>query len=303
MSALRRIGLPGRARTGVVVVTIAFLATVAGLVVVSQITDQMRIEADARQDSHAAAESADLQALMASASRDLRLARRNTVFETALADSSGQLLPADRAAVETAITYLGDRYQVDEICVIRSSGLEAARWVGGSGVAPLGDLSPDERQNNPAVVPTLPLADDSFYETAPYVSPDSGRWVLGLATPIILKSGEHAGVLHMEIPIQRFVTELDGMAFGPSSYSVLLDRSGKLLVHPELDVFRTQQGIPANPDTGAFPIAAASGSVGWRDAVSKMLSTPSGAATFQEDGATYRLTYQAVPIRIASSPS
>jgi diguanylate cyclase (GGDEF)-like protein len=295
MSALRRIGLPGRARTGVVVVTIAFLATVAGLVVVSQITDQMRIEADERQDSHAAAESADLQTLMASASRDLRLARRNTVFETALADSSGQLLPADRAAVETAITYLGDRYQVDEICVIRSSGLEAARWVGGSGVAPLGDLSPDERQNNPAVVPTLPLADDSFYETAPYVSPDSGRWVLGLATPIILKSGEHAGVLHMEIPIQRFVTELDGMAFGPSSYSVLLDGSGKLLVHPELDVFRTQQGIPANPDTGAFPIAAASGSVGWRDAVSKMLSTPSGAATFQEDGATYRLTYQAVP--------
>ena len=103
---------------------------------------------------------------------------------------SASFLPA----VETAITYLGDRYQVDEICLIRSDGLEAARWVGGAGVAPLGDLSPDERQNNPAVLPTLPLADDAFYETEPYISPDSNRWVLGLATPIILASGVHAGV-------------------------------------------------------------------------------------------------------------
>jgi diguanylate cyclase (GGDEF)-like protein len=295
MTALRRFRVPIRARTGVVIVSIALLGTVAGLVVLSQITDQMRGEADARQDRHVVDESASLEALMASASRDLRLARRNTVFDAALADTSGQLLPADRAAVETAISYLGDRYQVDEICLIRSDGLEAARWVGGAGVAPLSDLSPDERQNNPAVLPTLPLADDAFYETAPYVSPDSNRWVLGLATPIILASGVHAGVLHMEIPIERFATELDGMAFGPNSYSVLLDRSGKLLVHPELDVFRTQQGIPANPDTAEFPIAAAAGSTSWRDAVSTMLSNPSGATTFQEDGATYRLTYQAVP--------
>lgn len=153
----------------------AVLAMVAGVAVVSQITGQMRSEADARLDAHAASVARAVDQTMAEASKDIRLARRNVVFETALADTTGQLLLADRVAVETAITYLGDRYQVDEICMIRADGLEAARWVGGDGVAPVADLSPDERGNNPAVVPTIPLEDDAFFQTQPYVSPDSGR--------------------------------------------------------------------------------------------------------------------------------
>src|SRR5207247_10720846 len=162
--------------------------------------------------------------------------------------------------VESAITYLGDRYKVDETCVIRASGLEAARWVGGKGVAAVADLSPDERQNNPAVLPTLPLADDSFYQSQPYVSPDSNRWVIGIATPIVLASGEHAGVLHFEIPIARFATELAGAPFGGTSFNILLDRSGRLLVHPQIAVFRSSAGMAPDPDTGPFPLATASGS-------------------------------------------
>src|SRR5439155_2607971 len=209
---------PFGARTSLVIATVAVLALVAGFAVVAQITGQMRQEADARLDAHTASVAAAVQETMGSASSDIRLARRNVIFEEALADSPDQLLPSDRAAVEAAITYLGDRYQVDEICVIRAGGLEAARWVGGKGVAAVADLSPDERQNNPAVLPTLPLADDSFYQSQPYVSPDSNRWVIGVATPIILASGEHAGILHFEIPIARFVDQLSALGFGGSSY-------------------------------------------------------------------------------------
>ena len=113
-------------------------------VFVDQVTHEMRRDADARLDGHAVAAARTIDQVLSAAESDIRLGRRNEVFEAALADTSGQLLPADRAKVEAAITYLGDRYHVDEICVIRATGLEAARWVGGQGVAAVADLSPDD---------------------------------------------------------------------------------------------------------------------------------------------------------------
>jgi diguanylate cyclase (GGDEF)-like protein len=285
---------PFGARAVVLIAVIAVLAVVAGVAVVSQVTDQMRREADARLDGQATDVARLLEQTMSSASSDIRLARRNEIFEAALADTPGQLLAADRQEVESAITYLGDRYNVDEICVIRADGLEAARWVGGKGVAPIADLSLDERQNNPAVLPTLPLADDAFYQSPPYISPDSNRWVIGIATPIILTTGEHAGILHFEIPIDRFATELASAGFGGTSYNILLDRAGRLLVHPELAAFRTSAGISTDPNTGPFPLATAFGTASWRDAVGQITSGQVGSAFFDDSGKTYRVSYRPV---------
>ena len=291
-AAARWLGVPFGARAAGLIAVVAALLAVAGIVVVAQVTDQMRRDADARLDSHASDVARLLDQTMASAASDIRLARRNVVFEAALGDTSGQLLPSDRQRVEAAITYLGDRYKVDEICLIRASGLETARWVGGQGVAAVADLSPDERQNNPAVLPTLPLPDDASYETQPYVSPDSSRWVIGVATPIVLASGEHAGILHFEIPVERFVTELQDSRFGASGTGMLLDRSGRLLVHPRLSAFRAAAGTSTDPNTAPFPLATAAGSSSWHVAVGRILSGEVGATTFDEDGTTYRVSYR-----------
>ena len=281
-------------RSALLVLVIASLGVIAGTTVVSQVTNQMRSEANAREDGHAVDIAESLETIMATASSDIRLARRNKVFEVALADTGGQLLPEDRLQVEAAIAYLGDRYQVDEICFIRASGLEAARWVGGTGVAPVEDLSLDERQNNPTVVPTLPLADDASYESAPYISPDSGRWVIGLATPIVLASGEHAGILHFEIPVAGLAEVITSSSFGGTSFNILLDRGGRLLVHPELAAFRSTAGIPTDPNSGAFPLAASSGSDSWRVAAAAIVATGTGSTTFTESGVTYRVSYRPV---------
>ncbi|HJP87623.1 MAG TPA: sensor domain-containing diguanylate cyclase [Candidatus Limnocylindrales bacterium] len=278
-----------------VITIVAVLALVAGGVVAAQIANQMRAEADERFDAHAAVVTAAVQDTMDRASSDIRLARRDETFELALLRSDGPLPLLDRLAVEKAITYLGDRYQVDEICVIRASGLEAARWVNGAGVAPLEDLSPDERTNNPAVVPTLPLADDSFYQTEPYVSADSGRWVIGVATPIISASGTHLGILHMEIPIAKFASVLAALGFTGDSYNVLLDSEGHLLVHPQLAAFRAAANAGTDPDTAPFPMATATGSQSWRDAVGRMVAEPTGAAEFTDNGRSMRVSWQAVP--------
>ena len=292
LGALRR---PFDVRSSSVIAVVAVLALVAGFTVFSQITDQMRRDADARLDAHAVEVSAGVHELVSAASSDIRLARRNVVFDTALGDTSGQLLAKDRVAVEAAITYLGERYHVDEICVIRANGLEVARWVGGKGVAPIDDLSPDERGNNPAVLPTVPLADDSFFQSQPYVSPDSERWVIGIATPIVLPSGEHAGILHFEIPIEAFAGALDSAGFGSASYNVLLDRSGHLLVHPELGAFRSAAGLATDPETAPFPLATAAGSASWREAVNEMVSGLPGSAAFTDGGTAYRVSFRPVP--------
>jgi diguanylate cyclase (GGDEF)-like protein len=290
----RRVLAPLDARASVIIAVVAVLALVAGVAVFSQVTDQMRRDADGRLDDHVATVSTAVHDLVSSASSDIRLARRNSVFDAALADTPGQLLPADRVAVEAAITYLGDRYHVDEICVIRADGMEAARWVGGKGVAPIEDLSADERGNNPAVLPTVPLADDAFYQSQPYVSPDSNRWVIGIATPIVLKTGEHAGILHFEIPIERFGQELDALPFGDASYGVLLDRAGHLLIHPDLASFRAASSTSIDPDTAPFPLATAGGSASWREAVGQIVSGVTGSTSFVDGGTTYRVSYQPV---------
>jgi len=277
-----------------IAIAIVALVSVVGVVTVTQVSDQMAREAEGRLDRNAAEQAGALEDLMVHAAADIRLARRNVIFDQALADTPGQLLPADRKLVETAMVYLGERYKVDEICVIRADGLETARWVGGLGVAPVDTLSPDERPNNPAVIPTVPLADDAFFQSEPYISPDSNRWVIGTATPIVLASGEHAGILHFEIPIQRFVDELAATPFGGSSYSILLDRSGRLLASPLLDEFRRAQGFSPDPNRGDFPVAAQTGSDSWRVAVSSMLSGNSGTATFTENGVAYRASYTPV---------
>jgi hypothetical protein len=271
---------PFGARSTLVITFVALLALVAGSLVVLQITNQMRREADDRLANASTAVAGVVQQTMIDTSSDIRLARQNVVYAEALAHTSGALLGEDRIAVESAITYLGERYSVDEICVIRASGLEAARWVGGEGVAAVEDLSPDERPNNPAVLPTLELADDSFYQTDPYVSPDSGRWVMGVATPIVLPNGITAGILHFEIPIARFAAELEQVAFSPSSFNILLDREGHLLAHPELQAFRAASNTTTDVDTSPFPLATATGSLSWRDAVGQMLSGSPGLATF-----------------------
>ena len=297
----KRLGAPGwlkspfGARSTLVITFVALLALVAGSLVVLQITNQMRRESDDRLATASTSVARVVQQTMIDTSSDIRLARQNVVFEEALAHAPGALLTADRIAVESAITYLGERYSVDEICVIRSSGLEAARWVGGEGVAAVEDLSPDERPNNPAVLPTLELPDDAFFQTDPYVSPDSGRWVMGVATPIVLPSGVTAGILHFEIPIARFAADLEQTAFSPSSYNILLDHEGHLLAHPELQAFRAASNTTTDVATSPFPLATATGSASWRDAVGQMLSGTAGLASFEDNGRTYRVAYQPVP--------
>ena len=208
----RGLGRAFRAHPVALLVTlVASLALVAGSAVVLTLRSQTTNEADHRLAAYATDQAATVDAVMTAAEQDIRLASRNDVFAVTL-NESGAALPRDqRHIVEAAIQYLGERYAVDEICLIRSDGAEVARYNGGALASPA-TLSPDESLNNPAFGPTLALAEDAVFRTTPYVSPDTGRWVFGLATPIVAPNGVE-GILHFELPIVAFADALAARPF------------------------------------------------------------------------------------------
>ena len=184
-----------------VTLAIVALAIGASVLTIAQFADQATAEADARQARHAEEMAGDLGAIFSNASRDLRLARLNEIYPIAVSQPDGHIDTTERSRIESGISYVAQRYLVDEICLIGASGVEAARWNGGA-VASAASLSADER-GNPFFAPAIGLPDDSVFITAPYLSPDSHRWVYGFATPILRLDGSTGGILHFEIPLQR----------------------------------------------------------------------------------------------------
>jgi diguanylate cyclase (GGDEF)-like protein/PAS domain S-box-containing protein len=273
------------------VATVLGLALVMGAFVVVRLSDETTQEALHRLDQHATAQSISIDEVVNRATRDLRLASRNVIFGDALASGSGPVDPASRARVESALTYMGARLGVDEICLIRQDGLEVARFNDGQ-VADVADLSPDERPNNPAVLPTLALRDDQAYRTDPYVSPDSGRWVMGLATPII-RSGQTLGILHFELPIAA-MSEAIAATSGGFGYSFTLTREGRLLTHPRIGEFRSAAGLAPDTDTGPFPPATAIGTGEWQVAIADIARGATSSGSFAADGG--RARFAAYPI-------
>ena len=284
LAALRVLPLPALISAAIA------LSLLAGAVIVVRLTGETTQEALRDLDAYAATQAATLDEVVAEATRDLRLASRNVIFGDALANGSGPVDALDRARVESALTYMGQRYRVDEICLIRSDGLEVSRFNGGH-VAAVADLSPDESVNNPAFYPTLGLPDDENFRTSPYVSPDSGRWVLGLATPIV-RDGTTIGILHLELPIAAMADAISA-PFGTTGYSFTIDRTGHLLNHPRIASFREAAGLSTDPNSGDFPPANALGGRAWKTAIEGIISgtIPSG-----------RFTDETGPVRFAARP-
>jgi diguanylate cyclase (GGDEF)-like protein/PAS domain S-box-containing protein len=243
------------------------LALGAGAITVVEVSDQTAREADVRLDRHAEAIAQDVAALFANASRDVRLARRNPTYDSVLSNTWTAVTSAERATVDTSLTYVANRYRVDEICLIRSTGAEVGRWNGGSTAAPA-DLSVDE-SGNPFFEPAMRLTDDQVFVTDPYVSPDSGRWVYGFATPVVIASGVPTGVLHFEIPLARLAEVVADEPFGTAGLTVVVDREGRIVSAPLGAPLRTGSAIDvaqvAAPNT-PLPTVADAMTAGWRAA-------------------------------------
>lgn len=111
--------------------------------------------------------------------------------------------PAIRAS-ENALAYLETLYptSIGEACFIDRSGPENARYVRGMR-APLADLSPDESAS-PFFAPTFALSPGEVFQAKPYVSPDTGEWVISNSTPVPGTGYPAAAIVHFEVTVESF---------------------------------------------------------------------------------------------------
>jgi methyl-accepting chemotaxis protein len=107
---------------------------------------------------------------------------------------------------------------IDEASFISATGQELARQVKGV-TAPAADLSPDA-STNPFFAATLGLDEGQVDQNAPYISPDSHRWVIPNSTPIVV-DGKKVAILHFESNLDAVRVRLAEVAGKNSALRVI----------------------------------------------------------------------------------
>ncbi|MCU1429299.1 MAG: putative signaling protein [Actinomycetia bacterium] len=134
----------------------------------------------------------------------------------------------DRQASNRALAYLEVLYPdaIGEACIINEQGRELARvtegqWAHGR------ELSPDESSSR-FFAPTLALGVDQVYQARPYVSPDTGRWVISNSTWVPVAGGGRL-IVHFEVSLDSFVPYVS--ATGTNRHVAVVNRTdGQILL-------------------------------------------------------------------------
>ncbi len=129
-----------------------------------------------------------------------------------------------------ALKYLETLYPdaVSEACLIDLTGSEVARVVRGD-IAPVSELSSDEA-SSPFYGPTMRLASGRVYQAKPYLSPDTGLWVISNSTPITGLRGTTWGIVHFEVALESFRAVLRPAGRSGASAAIVDDRTGRIIL-------------------------------------------------------------------------
>lgn len=131
-------------------------------------------------------------------SLDLVLARNQAFHRDEGAEGA-----VDRSSASSALAYLEVLYpdSIGEACVISQAGSEFARVT--QGVAAGDDELSDDEATNQFFRPTLAVGADQVYQASPYVSPDTGQWVISNSTWVDDADGDRM-VVHFEVDLASF---------------------------------------------------------------------------------------------------
>lgn len=137
--------------------------------------------------------------------------------------------------VEQAFSYIQNIFpaELDEACFISAGGPELARIVHDE-IAVDDDLSPDESEA-PFFAPTFTIGEGDIYQTLPYESVDSGRYVIATTTPIVLADGSAAALAHFEVNLISFQTLLkENLGAKEGVFGFIVNREdGTIMAHTD----------------------------------------------------------------------
>ena len=240
-SLLRRRPVEGAVRTVAVALgVVMFGAAALGTVQDGRAADVQDLDRTLRAD--AAVTAHGLQEYFDRASTVNLLLAHDTAFtqfapgsRPAAADTAGA---GGARAASDAMAYLEELYpgRISEACLIDATGTEIARVVDGA-VAPAGDLSTEEAAA-PFFAPTVALPEGRVHQSAPYVSPDTDKWVISNSTPLVTGQDRPWGLVHFEVSLDSFRLAGAEQARGSRSVSVVETTTGQVVLRdgaPALD--------------------------------------------------------------------
>ena len=140
------------------------------------------------------------------------------------------LTPEINQRANHALQYVETLYPaaVGEACLIDETGAELARVTKGV-PAPMDALSSDEA-DNAFFRGTLALQPGEVYQAAPYVSADTGEWVISNSTPV--RVAGHTLIVHFEVSLSSFAMQLYAGS-APGRHAAVLDATTGHLVLQE----------------------------------------------------------------------
>src|SRR4051795_6609391 len=172
-------------------------------------TAQRREALDASLTADAVAESARLDAYFGEARKLITYAARSSDF-TAFYAAPGTTREKVRAGgplvdqANGALAAFEAMYPdgIGEACFIDRRGPEVARVTRGER-APVSDLSPDE-SGSAFFGGTFALRTGQAYQARPYISPDTGEWVISNSSPLPHVHGRSPAFVHFEVSLESF---------------------------------------------------------------------------------------------------
>lgn len=192
-----------------------------------------------------------------------------------------------KSELERWIYNFQNKFQVDETCLIDTTGQEHARLVLKK-IAPSEDLSPEE-SSAPFFAPAFATKQDAVHIQYPYVSPDSNRWVFAYVSPVALGDGNIPAIYHFEMPMNIF----HNLVKTDSGRMYIIDKNGYLVADSFFDF--TSQPVRETPSEYFPSLSTVSGSVEYQMMLEQIELTEEGTASYTDNGVTHYLAYERLP--------
>src|SRR3954471_17344832 len=208
---------------------------------------QRREALDASLVSDAVGESARLDAYFGEARKLITYAARSSDF-TAFYAAPGTTADKVRAGgplvdqANGALAAFEALYPdgIGEACFIDRSGPEVARVTRGDR-ATVSDLSPDE-SGGAFFAGTFALRTGQAYQARPYISPDTGEWVISNSSPLPHVNGRSPAFVHFEVSLESFRRQA-AAAHAAADLQIVDLRTGRAVFAAAQPIRRGDKGL------------------------------------------------------------
>lgn len=218
---------------------------------------------------------------------DLQETKKGNIYQDGIMQFTERQL-ALKTKLDQWIYDFQNKFQVDETCLIDTTGQEHTRLVL-KGIAPTSELSSTEKLS-PFFIPTFEKNANEVNVQYPYVSPDTKRWVFAYSSPVVLGNGEKPAFYHFEMPITIF----QNLVRSDLGRMYVIDPEGFLVADSAYQFHEKPNSVIPKEDFP--PVSSISTSPQFQKLFQEMFASKNGVGTYSKDGQTYYVVYEKLPV-------